>query len=89
MSHKIQKTIQGEYNPPSHRDIKKKKFQAADPHHRFNPEMATLRKMHKEFGRKNISHDFVQLDGLMSPSMMTSVQQYSSGIGKPETANTS
>ena len=26
MSHKIQKTIQGEYQPPSHNDIKKKKF---------------------------------------------------------------
>ena len=26
MQHKIQKTIQGEYNPPSHRDFKKRKF---------------------------------------------------------------
>ena len=53
MSHKIQKTIQGEYNPPSHRDIKKKKFHAADPHHRFNPDFITLRKMHKDVVKRN------------------------------------
>jgi hypothetical protein len=44
--------------------------------------------MHKDFARKNVSHDYWAHDGLMSPSMMTSVQQYSH-IGKPETANTS
>lgn len=43
MMHRIQKMIQGELKPASSKE-EKLKFEAATPHHRFNPSQVAMRK---------------------------------------------